>query len=210
MDNSVFSNAEIDANTPLAHYWSKAKTAGLDIALLAPLSVASVQARKARANEMGQAINKYYAIQLPDRPRWSGNGQVEFLGTGPGAWLAVWSTNSPQNIDQLCSQTRNLASIADQSSAYRIFTISGAPARAFLARGLAVKISEPEFKTSSVIVSAIAHIGVILWQTDEKPTFMIAVARSYSESFCHWISEAINGVIQEDQEKLKTSGKWRR
>jgi len=197
VDNSVCLHGKIDANTPFAHYWSEAKNAGLDIALLAPLSIASVQLRKAGAGEMARAINKYYTIQLPDGPRWSGNGQLEFLGTGPGAWLAVWSTNSPRNIDRLHEQSATMASIADQSSAYRIFRISGLPTKAFLARGLTVKLSEPEFKTGSVVVSSIAHMGVIVWQADEAPIVMIAVARSYCESFCHWISETISGVIQD-------------
>lgn len=196
MDKSVFSNVKIDTDTPLADYWSNAERAGLDIALVAPPSIASVQVRKGKVDELGETIRQQYAISLPDGPCWSGNGQVEFLGIGPGAWLAVWADNLPKNIDLLHQRSAPAASITDQSSAYRVFRISGSPVKEFLARGLRAGLLAPEFKTNSVLVTSIAHMGVIVWQADKAPTFVIAVARSYNESFCHWIADSIAGVIQ--------------
>ena len=205
VDSSVLTGAKIDADTKLAHYWSKAERAGLEIKLLAPTSIASMLSRKGKSRELTQAINKLHQIRLADGPESSGNGKLAFLGTGPGAWLAVWSTHSPRNIDLLCIETRNLASIADQSSAYRIFTISGTPTKALLARGLTMNIAEPEFKTGSVVVSFISHIGTIVWQTNDRPEVMIAVANSCCESFCHWISEALLGVIQEARQEARVA-----
>ncbi len=197
MGSSVLTNAKIDADTPLAHYWSEAKRAGLEIKLLAPLSVASVHSRKGKSRELAQAINQLHHIRLHDGPKSSGNAKLEFLGTGPGAWLAVWPTHSAQNIDQLSLETRELASIADQSSAYRIFTISGTRTKALLARGLTMNLNEPGFTTGSVVVSSMAHIGVVVWQTNDSESVMIAVASSLRESFCHWIRETLYGLVQE-------------
>jgi methylglutamate dehydrogenase subunit D len=33
----------------------------------------------------------------------------------------------------------------------------------------------------------IAHIGVILWQLDDAPTFEVATFRSYAFSFRRWL-----------------------
>jgi sarcosine oxidase subunit gamma len=33
----------------------------------------------------------------------------------------------------------------------------------------------------------ISHIGVIIWQIDDVPTFEIALFRSFADRFWHWI-----------------------
>ncbi len=36
-------------------------------------------------------------------------------------------------------------------------------------------------------VTAVAHIGVHLWQTDDGPTYELAVPRGFALSFWHWL-----------------------
>jgi len=198
--NLFFSDADGELNSPLAHYWADAELASLNVTLLAPLNIGSVQARKGKIAELAKVLEQHYKLSLLDRSVCAGAEDLVFLGTGPGAWLAVWPDNPEQPINNLASQLDGLASITDQSSGYKLLRVSGAASKSLLARGLAINLEEPEFNKSDVVVSSIAHIGVVLWQTDDQPTFIIAVASSYCESFCHWLSGAIAGVIQ-DQKK---------
>ena len=39
-------------------------------------------------------------------------------------------------------------------------------------------------------MTSIAHIGVQLWQRDDRPTYEIAVARSFAGSLWSWLEEA--------------------
>ncbi|MCF6327016.1 MAG: hypothetical protein L3J21_06985 [Devosiaceae bacterium] len=199
MRNLFFSDAIGELNSSLAHYWADAQLAGLNVTLLAPLNINSVQVRKGKADELAKALEQHHKLSLIDRAVCTGKSDMVFLGTGPGAWLAICPANSEQPINELADQLDGLASITDQSSGYRLFRVSGVASRSLLARGLAVNLEEPEFNKSEVVVSSIAHIGVTIWQTDDNPTFIIGVANSYCESFCHWMSGAIQGVIQDQK-----------
>ncbi len=200
MRNLFFSEANGELNSPLAHYWADAQLAGLSVTLLAPMSINSVQVQKGKAAALAKALKQHHNLILVERAICAGKSDLVFLGTGPGTWLAVWPANYDQPVNKLAGQLEGLASITDQSSGYRLFRVSGAASKSLLARGLAVNLEKPEFKTSEIVVSSIAHIGVVIWQTDDQPTFMVAVASSYCESFCHWLSEAIAGVIQDQKE----------
>ncbi|VAW20125.1 hypothetical protein MNBD_ALPHA11-761 [hydrothermal vent metagenome] len=200
MRDLFFSDANGELNSPLARYWADAQLAGLSVTLLAPLNINSVQVRKGKADELAKALERHYKLSLVDGAICAGENDLVFLGTGPGAWLAAWPENLEPPIKQLAGQLDGLASITDQSSGYKLLRVSGETSKSLLARGLAVNLEAPNFKTSNVVVSSIAHIGVVIWQTDDQPTFIIAVASSYCESFCHWLSGAIKGVIQDQKE----------
>jgi len=197
--NLFFSDANGELNSPLAHYWADAKHAGLNVTLLAPLRINSVQVRKGQSAELAKALKRHHQLSLVDGAVCTGKSDLVFIGTGPGAWLAFWPENLEQPINQLTDQLDGLASITDQSSAYRLLRVTGAATKSLLARGLALNLEKPAFKTNDVLVSSIAHIGVVVWQIDDRPTFIIGVASSYCESFCHWLSGAIEGVIQDQQ-----------
>lgn len=197
MDNQVLMAAQNATDVQLGNSWSEAKDTGLDVVLLAPLSIASVHVRKGKTRDLVKEISSIYALELPQGPHFADGEGVSFLGTGPGTWLALWPTHSHTAIAELRDNTSSLASITDQSSAYTIFKISGPQTGALLARGLAVSSEQPEFNTGDVVCSSIAHMGVIVWQLNDTPTIMVAVARSFSESFGHWLKEAISGVIQD-------------
>jgi methylglutamate dehydrogenase subunit D len=197
VDNSPFSQAEIDVDTELLRFWARAGEAGMEIALLAPFPMASMQVRKGKLAVLTRAIKDSCEITLHDGPVWSGDANAGFCGTGPGNWLAVWPGGAHGEISALKTTAMGLAAIADQSGAYRVFRISGKPVRGLLARGLPLNLAPATFAGDTVVVSAIARIGVILWQTDTAPTFMIAVAGSYCQSFGQWLSQAIAGVIMD-------------
>jgi heterotetrameric sarcosine oxidase gamma subunit len=44
------------------------------------------------------------------------------------------------------------------------------------------------FSTGSAAVTVVNHIGVTLWQTDDVPTYRLAVPRSYVGSFMEWLT----------------------
>lgn len=69
-----------------------------------------------------------------------------------------------------------------------MFRLSGSDATALLRRGAFLDFSPPAFGPGSVAVTVIAHIGVIIRQLDDTPSYDLAVFRSLGESFRHWLT----------------------
>lgn len=151
-------------------------------------ALATIMARKSVAND---AI--YRALEIEgtavgaSRPNSNG---LSLINTGPGTWLAYRADRDSAWISGLQQSLNGLASVSDQSGGYTILRLVGSSARTLLQRGVAIDLHPEAFGPGSVACTQIAHIGVVLWQLDAVPTYQIAVFRSYSESFNHWLHSA--------------------
>lgn len=144
----------------------------------------------ARKGVSAEAIGTRLGIAAPTGSHWTGNGELALIGTGPGTWLARTATPPPDWAEALAGQLDSVASVTDVSDSYRLFRISGRGARRLLRRGAFIDMHPSAFAAGSVAVTVIGHIGVILRQIDDAPTYEIAVFRSFGESFRHWLTTA--------------------
>ena len=152
------------------------------------LGIAAVMARKGASHA---AIGAVLGADLPDRAGAAFAQDRATIGVGPGSWLAVQADAPPDFANGLATQLIGLASVSDQSSGYRVLRLSGADARTLLQRGLAIDLHPQSFGPGSAATSVIAHIGVILWQVDDRPAYDIATFSSYAASFEHWLDATI-------------------
>jgi heterotetrameric sarcosine oxidase gamma subunit len=146
--------------------------------------IATIMSRKGIARE---AIGAAIGIQPPEGPSRVQGEQLALIGNGPGTWLALAEAPQPTWPSQLAEQLVGLASVSDQSGSYTIFRIGGNDARRLLQAGAFIDLHPDVFRPGSVVTTVIAHIGVILWQLDDAPTFDIATFRSYAHSFRRWL-----------------------
>jgi sarcosine oxidase subunit gamma len=104
---------------------------------------------------------------------------------------------------ELAASLAGLASIADQSSSYAVLRIKGVSAREILSRGAFIDFDPSVFGPGSAAVTTISHIGVLIWQVDDAPTYDVALFRSYAGSFWHWMTATCAalgvGLIQHDR-----------
>ncbi|WP_174284791.1 sarcosine oxidase subunit gamma [Sphingomonas bacterium] len=150
------------------------------------LGIASVMARKGIASA---AIGTRLGIEMSDRPRAIVTGGRTVVGTGPGTWLLIEEDAAPDFTETLQQVLAGLAGVSDQSSGYVVQRFSGPGARTLLKRGAAIDFDTEAFATGSAATTVIAHIGVILWQVDDRPSYDVATFRSYAHSFRHWVDE---------------------
>lgn len=148
------------------------------------LGIAGVMARK---GVDPAAIGAALHADQPRGPRASFAGSRTIVGTGPGSWFVVAEEASADFAETLAETLTGLASVSDQSGGYVVQRLSGAGARALLQRGVAIDLHPASFATGSAASTMIAHIGVILWQVDDEPSYDIATFRSYAGSFRHWL-----------------------
>ena len=157
----------------------------LHISEASGFGLAAVMARKGVS---ARAIGERLGLAPTPAQGWSGDATLALIGTGPGAWLAACEAPDPHWAEDLAQSLAGLASVSDVSGGYRLFRLAGRDAARLLARGAFVDFCPPAFGPGSVAVTAIAHIGVIIRQLDEEPSYEIAVFRSLGESFRHWLT----------------------
>ncbi len=73
--------------------------------------------------------------------------------------------------------------------------LSGPDARPLLQRGVSIDLHPASFARGSIAVTAIAHIDVVIRQIDNRPTFDIAIFRSFAGSFRHWLDSAAAAIM---------------
>ncbi|WP_315832573.1 sarcosine oxidase subunit gamma [Bradyrhizobium prioriisuperbiae] len=148
------------------------------------LGLAAVMSRKGvRPAAIGAALG----LAPSEGPGRVGDARLALIGTGPGTWLALTEAPDPDWSLQLAHKLTGLASVSDQSGGYMVFRIGGNGARALLQHGAFIDFHPDVFRQGSAATTVIAHIGVILWQRDDTPTFDVATFRSYAHSFRRWV-----------------------
>jgi sarcosine oxidase subunit gamma len=153
------------------------------------LGLATVAARKGKADALKEAVASAYDVQLPSDSRVAQGPQVSFVGYGPGQWFAVSETLANEALARdLSEKLPGLASISDQSGGRTVLRIGGPKARDVLAKGLPIDLDPRAFPLASAVTSAISHMGVQLWQSGDTRSYDIAVFRSVSESFWRWLT----------------------
>ncbi len=145
----------------------------------------------ARKGVGGDRIGAALGVDAPVSPAWrSGNDGLSLIGTGAGTWLAHADEAAPFWADDLRARLGDLASVSDQSSGYVILRLSGADARTVLQRGMPIDLHPDMFRPGAVAATVISHIGAIVWQRDDRPTYEVATFRSFAGSFRHWLDQA--------------------
>lgn len=152
---------------------------GACVRLAAP-PVVSVLARAGRIEAVIDKAQNLFGLALADGPRRAVAGQVSALGIGPGRWLFLGAA-----LEDLNAAFAGLASLSDHGDGYAIFELSGPKVRAVLAKGVPLDLDV--FGQDDAAVTVIAHIGAVVWRPGPD-IFMIAVFRSFAESFWHWLS----------------------
>lgn len=150
------------------------------------LGLASIEARKDALPALHAAVETAYGAMLPEGPSLARGREVNFIGTGPGQWLAVSEPMANERLaEDLQSTLKEFASISDQSSGRAVLRLEGPKVRDCLAKGLAIDLDPRVFLDGSAATSAISHMGALLWRQGEA--YNISVFRSFAGSFWHWL-----------------------
>ena len=172
-------------------HWKPVKALNFTVEPRETLTMASFAAAKGKKDELAAAIKAAYGADLPKGSgRVEGNG-IAFVWAGPDQWLAIAERKDGRDLEtELKAALSGIASVVDQSDGRVVVRISGSDARAILAKGIPVDLDARAFKPGNVAITHASHIGVILWQIDDKPTYEVALFRSYVDSFAHWLLDS--------------------
>jgi heterotetrameric sarcosine oxidase gamma subunit len=171
--------------------WHPPATPSVAISTRETLTMATFAAARSKEAALREAIRAAYGVDLPNGAARVEGKNIAFVWAGPDHWLAIAEREQSRDLEvELKKTLAGIASVVDQSDGRVVVRISGARARDVLAKGMPIDLHPRAFKPGSVAITHASHIGIILWQIDEAPTYETAMFRSYADSFAHWLFES--------------------
>jgi methylglutamate dehydrogenase subunit D len=167
---------------------------GVTITARETLGIASVNVRKGRVNALTERVRDKFNLALPRGPSRVCVGELAFVGTGPGAWLAIFEGGGHSFVGLLRACLGEFAAMTDQTDSYALLQITGPKVRESLSKLVPIDVHPLAFNVNDVAVTSAAHMGVILWRLHDQSgggaVFEIAVSRSMAGSFWHVLVES--------------------
>lgn len=162
--------------------------AGVNVRDASNVEVAAITARRGMARALAEQVRRAFGVDLPQIPLRVGNGALSITWSGPDRWLAI-RTGSVPALPALFRDAAlaRLATIVDQSHGLAILAVSGPRVRETLAKGFSIDLHPRVFRTGHTAMTTVSHIAVQITQIADDPVFEIAIARSFAESFWHWL-----------------------
>jgi heterotetrameric sarcosine oxidase gamma subunit len=173
------------------HGAAPAAEPGVTIAIRHNLSIATVIARKGRAQAASEAAKQAFACALPEPGKSNAGQSVLFLWAGPEQWLAMAEDEAEGALlTKLQEAFGETASAADQSHGRAVIRVSGPRVRDLLAKGCALDLHPSRFQTGDCAQVQIAHIGVHLHQSGDEPSYELQMFRGFAVSFWEWLTDS--------------------
>jgi heterotetrameric sarcosine oxidase gamma subunit len=157
---------------------------GVTIAERRELSLVQVIARPGKEQSAAERLGLDPAPGLAS-PTPAGTA----LWLAPGAWMVVAEGLDEGALYQdLRERLQEIAAVMDQSHGRAVLRLSGRAARDVLAKGCRLDLHPRVFKPPMCAQTAIAQIGVLLHQLDERPTYDLHVLAGYAADFLTWLT----------------------
>jgi methylglutamate dehydrogenase subunit D len=116
------------------------------------------------------------SVGLTDGPRRSAGAGIDFIGIGPGRWLAVApETGLAQRLEAALAPA---ASIFEQGGGLVLLEAEGAAIESVLAKLAPLDLHPDVFPVGAAATTTAAHVNMTFWRCDGG-TWRFAVGRSY-------------------------------
>jgi heterotetrameric sarcosine oxidase gamma subunit len=161
---------------------------GVQLSVRHPLSIATVIARKGKADSLSAELEGKFGIPLP-APRFMAAGPTLALQwCGAEQYFALSeSFGEGELFRTLAKELDGLASVSDQSHGRVVIGISGRKARNVLAKGSPVDFHPRVFPLNGTAMTQMAHVGVHVSRNGDN-AFEISLFRGFSENFWEWLT----------------------
>lgn len=157
--------------------------ADLFIALWNPAAMIGLAPRRDAGEAVQAELHARLGMAAPAPGRTTGRGGERLIWSGLDQWLYIGDA-----AGRLEGLDPDLVAMTDQTGARAVILIGGENAAETLAKGCLVDLHPRAFPDDAVAITAIAHIGVILWR--EGNGFAIATPRSSAPDVLHWLTES--------------------
>ena len=149
--------------------------------------LATIIAKPGQEDALDLAMQAWFGFGLPASGRAFFGPTGDLVWLAPNQWLAVLT---PSSVDDWQERHADLAAVTDQSDGRALVRVSGSHARTVLAKGVSIDLHPAVFTVGSAAATGVAHMAVHLWRQDGADVFVVAVPRSFADSFWSWLMTA--------------------
>ncbi|MFF8882978.1 sarcosine oxidase subunit gamma [Streptomyces flaveolus] len=183
--------------SPLAHLHGAMRAAGVEGARGVRLSerpfltMVSLRAApaSAAANRVGTALGAPLPAHCGETAR---TGLHRVLWLGPDEWLVLSRTDGAvlarEMRDALAGDP---GSAVDVSANRTTLELGGPAARQVLEKGCALDLHPRSFGPGRAVTTRVGPVPVVLWQTDDVPTYRLLPRSSFADYLAHWLMDAM-------------------
>jgi sarcosine oxidase subunit gamma len=181
--------------------------AGVSLTEIRNFELVQVMARRGKAAEMAKAAKSRFGVAAPETPKAVGGADATLIWSGPDQFF-VLSKDGKHAAGALTQAFAASASLSDQSHARVLISISGAKARAMLAKLSSIDLHPDAFAVGAAAATSMDHTSVTLWRgndrADGQAVFNVMVFATFAESLWHTMldSAAEYGVAINHSEEL--------
>lgn len=130
-------------------------------------------------------------LRLPLAPGRSAAGEdYVALPLAPGQWMLLAENGADGFCRRMAERIGDLGHISEQSDSRVVFRVSGDKAREVLGKGCALDTHPRVMQPGACAVTIMAHVGVLLHQVDDIPSYDLLVYAGYAACFREWLEEA--------------------
>ncbi|WP_416972692.1 sarcosine oxidase subunit gamma [Streptomyces sp. 4F14] len=189
--------AERLAVSPLAHLKDALSAAtvtgprGVSLTELPFLTMVNVRVHP--ASEAAARIEKTLGAALPQEcGRTTASGAHTVTWSGPDEWLVVSSAEPADLTAELkASLGADAGSVVDLSANRTTLELTGPSARAVLEKGCPVDLHPRAFGSGRAVSTTVGPVPVLLWQTDDAPTYRLFPRASFADYLGRWLIDAM-------------------
>jgi sarcosine oxidase, subunit gamma len=151
-----------------------------------PMAAAwNVQGDASRADFIEQVAHQF-SIALPIAPNTTARSDaLTAFWLGPRSWLLMaQKPDSPLTdyIDKRDELNRAGGALFDVSASRVVYRITGEHAASVLASGCPLDLHPRTFRVGDCAQSIFGRVNALLYKSDDAPTFIIMVARSFGQA----------------------------
>ena len=160
---------------------------GVTVTPIAHADMATLIAADGETARFAAVVKALWDLDIPAAGRLTRNAACTLVWSGPGQWLAI-----PHAYDfaSLVGAFHGVAAASEQGDGRALVAIGGPSARDTLAKGLAIDLHPSVFSPGSAAATALSHLAVQVWQTDDAPTYVLCVPRTVAGYVWDWLLDS--------------------
>ncbi|MFF4055822.1 sarcosine oxidase subunit gamma [Streptomyces sp. NPDC001668] len=184
--------------SPLSHLEERMRAAavtgarGVTLAELPFLTMVNV--RVAPASEAAHRIGRVLGAPLPGRcGDTAAHGPHTTVWLGPDEWLVLSRADASAVTTQLLEALAgDPGSVVDVSANRTTLELTGPAAREVLEKGCPLDLHPRAFGPGHAVSTTVGPIAVLLWQTDDTPTYRLLPRSSFADYLARWLMDAMS------------------
>lgn len=153
-----------------------------------------VNLRVAPSSEAAERVEKTLGAPLPPQcggTSTSGSHTVAWLG--PDEWLVLSRAEGTAVTAELRDALGSDAgSVVDVSANRTTLELSGPAARQVLEKGCPLDLHPRSFGPGGAVSTTVGPVALLLWQTDDAPTYRLLPRASFAGHLARWLIDAMS------------------